>query len=201
MTFGNGGRNAGGSVVPKCQGLFFSGNPDQGACPAGGRHDASRSGAYLMILGDGGQGMQAAWRWCQKCQGLFLTGNPDQGACPAGGRHDASRSGAYSMRFDPNPPPPKPASLPLVSSRNGNLFADRNDPNLLVPFQTSISERCDPGFGFVASQSGQSERNPFKQGRLTLRLHKSQPDDVVQFSQANRMRSFRRFRWPKYLPT
>ena len=171
----------------KCQGLFFSGNPDQGACPAGGRHDASRSGAYLMTLGDGGEGMQAAWRWCQKCQGLFFSGNPDQGACPAGAGHDASRSGAYSMRFDPNPPPPKPANLPLVSSRTGNLFLDRNDANLhwyLPDF--SLADDVDPGFAFVASQSGQSMGgNPFNKARLTLRLHKSQPDDVVQFAQSN----------------
>ena len=171
----------------KCQGLFFSGNPDQGACPAGGRHDASRSGAYLMTFGDGGEGMQAAWRWCEKCQGLFFSGNPDQGACPAGGRHDASRSGAYSMRFDPNPPPPKPASLPLVSSRTGNLFLDRNDATLhwyLPDF--NLAADVDPGFAFTASRSGQdSNGNPFNKARLALRLRKFQPDDVVQFSQAN----------------
>jgi hypothetical protein len=140
-----------------------------------------------MTFGNGGEGMQAAWRWCQKCQGLFFSGNPDQGACPAGAGHDATRSGAYSMRFDPNPPPPKPASLPLVSSRNGNLFQDRNDPNLhwyLPDF--NLAGDLDPGFAFVASQSGQSEGgSPFNKARLTLRLHKSQPDDVVQFAQSN----------------
>ena len=171
----------------KCQGLFFSGNPDQGVCPAGGVHDASSSGAYLMTFGTGGEGMQAAWRWCHKCQGLFFSGNPDQGACPAGAAHDASRSGAYSMRFDPNPPPPKPASLPVVSSRTGSLFQDRNDPNLhwyLPDF--NLAEDVDPGFGFVASQSGQDANgNPFNKARLTLRLHRCQPDDVVNFSQAN----------------
>ena len=189
MTFGDGGEGmqAAWRWCQKCQGLFFSGNPDQGACPAGGRHNASRSGAYLMIFGDGGEGMQATWRWCQKCQELFFSGNPDQGACPAGAGHDASRSGAYSMRFDPNPPPPKPASLPLVSSRNGNLFQDRNDPDLhwcLPDF--NLADDVDPGFAFAASQSGQDgSGNPFNKARLTLRLHKSQPDDVVQFSKAN----------------
>src|SRR5205814_1663667 len=189
MTFGDGGEGmqAAWRWCQKCQGLFFSGNPDQGACPAGGRHDASRSGAYLMTFGDGGEGMQAAWRWCQKCQGLFFSGNPDQGACPAGGRHDASRSGAYSMRFDPNPPPPKPASLPLVSSRTGNLFLDRNDATLhwyLPDF--NLAADVDPGFAFTASRSGQdSNGNPFNKARLALRLRKFQPDDVVQFSQAN----------------
>src|SRR5512146_924143 len=46
----------------KCQGFFFSGNPDQGACAAGGRHDASGSTGYLMASGGDGQGMQTGWR-------------------------------------------------------------------------------------------------------------------------------------------
>jgi len=91
------------------------------------------------------------------------------------------------MRFDPNPPPPKPASLPLVSSQTGNLFLDRNDANLhwyLPDF--NLTDDVDPGFAFAASQSGQDLKgNPFNKARLTLRLHKSQPDDVVKFSQAN----------------
>lgn len=82
---------------------------------------------------------------------------------------------------------PLPASLPLVSSRNGNLFQDRNDPSVhwyLPDFD--LADDVDPGFAFAASQSGQDgQGNPFNKGRLTLRLHKSQPDDVVQFSKAN----------------
>ena len=85
------------------------------------------------------------------------------------------------------PPPPPPPSLPLVSSRNGNLFQGRNDPNLhwyLPDF--NLAADVDPGFAFVASQSSQSEGgSPFNKARLTLRLHKSQPDDVVQFAQSN----------------
>src|ERR1700694_1075143 len=61
------------------------------ACPAGGTHDPSRSSAYAMRVGDGGQGTQAGWRWCQKCQGLFAM-NADLGAWPAGGREDPSRT-------------------------------------------------------------------------------------------------------------
>jgi len=52
------------------------------------------------------------------------------------------------------PPPPPPPSLPLVSSRNGNLFQGRNDPNLhwyLPDF--NLAADVDPGFAFVASQS------------------------------------------------
>jgi hypothetical protein len=85
------------------------------------------------------------------------------------------------------PPPPLPASLPLVTSRNGNLFQDRNDSNLhwyLPDF--NLAAEVDLGFAFTASRFGQdSNGNPFNKARLTLRLRKSQPDDVVQFSQAN----------------
>src|SRR5204863_2641126 len=83
--------------------------------------------------------------------------------------------------------PPPPASLPLVSSQNGNLFLDRNDANLhwyLPDF--NLATDVDPGFAFTASRSGQdSNGNPFNKARLALRLRKFQPDDVVQFSQAN----------------
>lgn len=83
----------------KCEGLFFSGNPSQGACPSpgGGPHDASQSGHYAMHLGDAVPGAQSNWRWCRKCQGLFFVGNPSQGVCPAGGSHDANESGHYSL--------------------------------------------------------------------------------------------------------
>jgi len=189
MTFGDAaaGMQPGWRWCQKCQGLFFGGNPNQTACPAGGPHDASRSGAYLMVFGDGGQGMQAAWRWCQKCQGLFFSGNPNQTACPASGPHDPSASAAYAMRFDPNPPPPKPASLPLVDSRNGNLFTDRNDANLqwYLP-EFALADDIDPAFAFLANQSGQDQNgSPFNSALLTLRLHKSEPADAISFSQAN----------------
>ena len=85
------------------------------------------------------------------------------------------------------PPPPPPASLPLVSSRNGNLFQDRNYSNLhwyLPDF--NLAGDVDPSFAFAASQSGQSEGgSPFNKARLTLRMHKSEPDDVAQFRQSN----------------
>lgn len=83
--------------------------------------------------------------------------------------------------------PPPPASLPLMSSQNGNLFQDRNDPNLhwyLPDF--NLADDVDPGFAFVASQSGQdSEGKPFNKAKLTLRLRKSQPGDVINLLQAN----------------
>ena len=83
--------------------------------------------------------------------------------------------------------PPPPVSLPLVSSQTGNLFVDRNDANLhwYLPDFT-LAQDVDSGFSFVASQSGQDQNgNPFNTARLTLRVLKLQPDDVLKFSQAN----------------
>ena len=171
----------------KCQGLFFGPGSPQSACPAGGPHDGSTSGAYVMSFGNGGQDMQAGWRWCKKCQGLFFGPSSPQSACPAGGPHDGSTSGAYSTQIDPNPIPVKPASLPLVNSRSGNLFVDRNAADLhwYLP-EFTLAEDVDPRFAFLAMQSGQdAEGNPFNKATVTLRMHKSQPDDVVKFSQAN----------------
>lgn len=37
----------------KCQGFFFAGNPSQGVCPAGDSHDASQSGHYAALSGEG----------------------------------------------------------------------------------------------------------------------------------------------------
>jgi hypothetical protein len=99
----------------KCEGLYFAGNvvlhgalplPDEGSCPAGGSHDDSASGKYVMQLGEGSANAnpQGGWRWCQKCQGLFFSGNADQGNCPAGGKHDNSRSGPYVMPIDQDLP-------------------------------------------------------------------------------------------------
>jgi hypothetical protein len=49
-----------------------------------------------------------------------------------------------------------------------------------------LADDIDPGFAFVASQSGQDlNGNPFNKARLTLQLHKRKPDDVITFSQAN----------------
>lgn len=34
---------------PKCQGLFFAGNPTKGVCPAGGEHSLEGSGNYRLL--------------------------------------------------------------------------------------------------------------------------------------------------------
>ena len=82
---------------------------------------------------------------------------------------------------------PAPASLPLISSKAGNLFVDRNDASVhwyLPDF--NLADDVDPKFGFAASQSGQDSRgNPFYTARLTFRMHKSKPPDIAQFAQSN----------------
>ena len=81
----------------KCQGLAYAGNPSLGPCPAGGMHDHSGSGDYMLKQNISGEPGQDNWRWCNKCQGLAFAGNPSPGACPAGGTHDHSGSGDYTL--------------------------------------------------------------------------------------------------------
>ena len=61
-----------------CGGLFFAGNNNMGACPAGGAHNPRHSGAYGLSNAPPGQ---PGWSWCTNCQGLFFSGN-DSGVCP-----------------------------------------------------------------------------------------------------------------------
>jgi hypothetical protein len=69
-------------------------------CPAGASHDASQSGHYATLFGDGVPGTQSGWRWCKKCQGFFFSLNPSKGVCPADhAAHDDSASGHYSLEF------------------------------------------------------------------------------------------------------
>jgi len=80
----------------KCFGLWFSGNPDNGVCPAGGAHLAG-SGNYSLQTDPGPD--QDNWRWCHKCEGLYYNGNVARGVCAAGGAHDVAGSGNYVLQF------------------------------------------------------------------------------------------------------
>jgi hypothetical protein len=81
----------------KCQGLFFSGSPTQGVCPAWGAHDSTGSGNYQLTANVSGGPGQQNWRWCSKCQGLFFASHPFQGRCPAGQAHTTAGSGNYVL--------------------------------------------------------------------------------------------------------
>ena len=81
----------------KCQGLYFGGNATQGSCPAGGAHDHTGSGDYLLVQNNPAYRGQNNWRWCNKCQGLYFAGHATQGHCSAGGAHDHTGSGDYVL--------------------------------------------------------------------------------------------------------
>ena len=87
----------------KCRGLFYGDNPDQGDCPARGKHDSAASNDYMMPFGGSSPGMQPSWRWCRKCQGIFYAGGSTFGACPAGSQHDGTTSAAYDIYFQGPP--------------------------------------------------------------------------------------------------
>ncbi len=66
------------------------------------------------------------------------------------------------------PFPILPASLPMASTRSGNLFADRNNPNLhwYLP-QFAPAADVDPAFVFAASQT--SQQIPMQIGIVSIR--------------------------------
>ena len=85
------------------------------------------------------------------------------------------------------PLPILPVSLPMVSTRSGNLFTDRNNPNLhwYLP-QFAFAADVDASFAFAASQtSQQSDGTPFNTVSLAFSLIKSMPSDASQFAQQN----------------
>ncbi len=89
--------------------------------------------------------------------------------------------------FVPFPRPPLLLSLPMAASQAGNLFADRNDPNLhwYLP-AVALADDPDPGFAFDASQAGQdAEGRPFYSAQLTLDITRSMPPDAVALHGTN----------------
>jgi hypothetical protein len=83
----------------KCQGLCFGGSPTVGPCPAGGSHDHTGSGNYMLIDNvPAGPHEQSDWMWCHKCQGLCFAGSASPGPCPAGANHDHAGSGNYVVQ-------------------------------------------------------------------------------------------------------
>ena len=80
-----------------------------------------------------------------------------------------------------------PPSMPLLSSRAGDLFTDALDPTAhwYLP-QLSLAGDPDAAFAFTAEQaSQQAGGQPYDTARLALRLVTSQPADVAQFAAAN----------------
>jgi hypothetical protein len=104
----------------KCQGLYYAGGRpkvhvgDVHVCPAGGVHDGSRSGDYIMhkSIDAWNAERQSNWHRCKKCEGLYSTGAPNQvqvrlrRTCPTGEFHDRSSSGEYVLRMVSDEEPP-----------------------------------------------------------------------------------------------
>ncbi len=83
----------------KCQGLSFAGTGLRrfGSCPAGGQHDYTGSGRYLLVHDMPYPYGQSNWRWCRKCQGVTFAGSATLGACAGGGQHDHTGSWNYHL--------------------------------------------------------------------------------------------------------
>jgi len=87
----------------KCQCLTFAGARRPGGCPAGGAHDHTGSGDYVLTKNvqriRGGQ--QNNWLWCNKCQCLTFAGTERLGRCQNGGSHDHAGSDNYVLDVQP----------------------------------------------------------------------------------------------------
>jgi hypothetical protein len=82
----------------KCGVLFFGPNQTNSVCPAGGSHDGSASGNYLLPVSVFPS--QSGWLWCDKCQELFYGPDRSTSRCPKDGQpHDTAGSGHYTLSF------------------------------------------------------------------------------------------------------
>jgi len=84
------------AVCKKCQVLSFV--QMNTGCPAGGNHDHSGGGIYLVAQEAwNGNENQTDWRWCKKCDSLFFGGSIGVAKCSSGGNHTAESSGNYVL--------------------------------------------------------------------------------------------------------
>ncbi len=110
----------------KCQGLFFAGNGTFGVCPAGGSHDPSGSGNYILAHNNPNFPGQNNWKWCNKCQGLAFAGDNTSGICPANGSHNFSGSGNYTLANKEGPAYPGQDNWKWCNKCQGLAFAGNN---------------------------------------------------------------------------
>lgn len=102
------GMQAGWLWCRKCSGSYFGSGAS--VCAAGGSHDPSGSGNYLMactpVPDDSARGIdttQTDWYHCDRC-GLLHCGD-GVSACPAGGAHSGKGSTQYWLTILGNVPP------------------------------------------------------------------------------------------------
>ncbi|HCI79624.1 MAG TPA: hypothetical protein DHW02_08035 [Ktedonobacter sp.] len=94
-------------------------------------------------------------------------------------------------------------NLPLDSTRVGNLYKDRFDPNLFWYLPTfTLADDPDAAFRFAATQTGtDANGNAFNRATLVLSLKKAVPPDV-QLSQAqNPSATFREIPFTQFTVT
>ena len=106
---------------------------------------------------------------------------------------DASQPGIFrfpgKLQFTPQPwlPVNPDVSLPLESSRAGDIFLDRFNPNLswyLPGYQ--LATDIDASFSFNAGgETIDADSNPYYQATITLTVDKIEPPDVTAYRAAN----------------
>jgi hypothetical protein len=84
-------------------------------------------------------------------------------------------------------------NIPLNSSRNGNIYRDAVDPNIVWYLPSiGIATGAEQAFRFAATQTGpDAAGKPILQGNLTFMLKKTMPNDVAAFKAANPTLEFR----------
>jgi hypothetical protein len=83
----------------KCQGLFYGPSQAASRCPAGGGHDGSISGNYVVSVNTPlSNEWVGGWRRCSKCQGLYDAAGANS-RCPAGSGHTPIAGGANHSTY------------------------------------------------------------------------------------------------------
>jgi len=88
----------------QCQGLWYAGHGNRGACSAGGGLHVQGPANYNLVHTSPADPGQHGWRWCGKCEGLWYGGSQpsDRSWCPYDeGAHSMKGSVDYSL--DPAP--------------------------------------------------------------------------------------------------
>ncbi len=80
---------AGWRFCRKCYAMAFNdASRRPGACPAGGTHDRTTSGNYVIPRDAETKAGQRGWRRCKNCAALtFVDPSRGPGLCPVGGKH------------------------------------------------------------------------------------------------------------------
>jgi hypothetical protein len=178
------------SACPKCQGLYFSGFPFQGFCPAGESHINTNSFKYVLKHDlPSAPGFQIEWRSCSKCLGLYF--GPFGGKCPKdGAAHDPARSFNYGIDFQPSAISPRfffrEVSTALEVDMIGNGFTAFHQVHIAYGFQIGPDNTFPDPLDVAADNNGDFEQrvsipsNAFNiQGRATDTFTNTSADSPI----------------------